>query len=156
MPFYVAAPTSTIDLALPDGDAIPIEERGAEEVLEVFGGEGVLSTYGMTECPIISLTTTRDPHDKRAHTEGRPNGTEIRVVRFDGSLAGPGEEGEIRVNGPQRTRGFVDARLDAEVIDDTVGALLKYQDDIERIRGSEAGRILEEVRAELAVSGAAE
>ncbi|HAA93802.1 MAG TPA: ATPase, partial [Rhodospirillaceae bacterium] len=46
--------------------------------------------------------------------------------------------------------------LDAEVIDDTVGALLKYQDDIERIRGSEAGKILEDVRAELAVSGAAE
>lgn len=46
--------------------------------------------------------------------------------------------------------------LDAEVIDDTVGALLKYQDDIERIRGSEAGKILDEVRAELAVSGATE
>ena len=46
--------------------------------------------------------------------------------------------------------------LDPDIISDTVGALLKYQDDIERIRGSEASKILEEVRAELAVSGAAE
>lgn len=32
LPFYVAAPCSTFDLALPDGAAIPIEERAAEEV----------------------------------------------------------------------------------------------------------------------------
>ena len=32
IPFYVACPLSTIDLELPDGAAIPIEERAAEEV----------------------------------------------------------------------------------------------------------------------------
>ncbi len=32
IPFYVAAPTSTIDLGTPTGDAIPIEERAPEEV----------------------------------------------------------------------------------------------------------------------------
>jgi methylthioribose-1-phosphate isomerase len=32
IPFYVACPLSTIDLAIPDGAAIPIEERAAEEV----------------------------------------------------------------------------------------------------------------------------
>ena len=32
IPFYVAAPVSTIDLATPDGDAIPIEERDQREV----------------------------------------------------------------------------------------------------------------------------
>ncbi len=37
VPFYVAAPLSTIDLATPDGAAIPIEERAAAEVTEVFG-----------------------------------------------------------------------------------------------------------------------
>ena len=37
IPFYVAAPVSTIDLATPSGDAIPIEERAAEEVVEVLG-----------------------------------------------------------------------------------------------------------------------
>jgi methylthioribose-1-phosphate isomerase len=33
VPFYVAAPLSTFDLAIPDGSQIPIEERPAEEVL---------------------------------------------------------------------------------------------------------------------------
>ena len=37
IPFYVAAPVSTIDFACPDGEAIPIEERGEEEVLEASG-----------------------------------------------------------------------------------------------------------------------
>lgn len=37
IPFYVAAPSSTFDLALPDGSAIPIEERLPEEVLSGFG-----------------------------------------------------------------------------------------------------------------------
>ena len=37
IPFYIAAPTSTIDLSLPDGDGIEIEERAPEEVTR-FGG----------------------------------------------------------------------------------------------------------------------
>ncbi len=39
--------------------------------------------------------------------------------------------------------------LDPSLVDDTLGALLKYQDDIARIKGSEAARILSEVRAEV-------
>ena len=37
VPFYVAAPTSTLDMSLATGDEIPIEERGAEEITEGFG-----------------------------------------------------------------------------------------------------------------------
>ncbi|MBM4342195.1 MAG: S-methyl-5-thioribose-1-phosphate isomerase [Deltaproteobacteria bacterium] len=37
IPFYIAAPTSTVDLQCPDGDHIPIEERGAEEVTDPQG-----------------------------------------------------------------------------------------------------------------------
>jgi len=37
VPFYVAAPTSTIDLAVATGDDIPIEERSADEVRSVRG-----------------------------------------------------------------------------------------------------------------------
>jgi methylthioribose-1-phosphate isomerase len=37
IPFYVAAPTSTIDLATPTGAAIPIEERDPDEVRRGFG-----------------------------------------------------------------------------------------------------------------------
>ncbi|HKA02563.1 MAG TPA: S-methyl-5-thioribose-1-phosphate isomerase [Candidatus Solibacter sp.] len=37
VPFYVAAPISTLDLTLASGDQIPIEERSAAEVTHVFG-----------------------------------------------------------------------------------------------------------------------
>ncbi len=37
IPFFVVAPTSTVDLRCPDGSRIPIEERSAQEVLEVAG-----------------------------------------------------------------------------------------------------------------------
>jgi len=37
IPFYVAAPTTTVDLACPDGTAIPIEERSPAEVLHFAG-----------------------------------------------------------------------------------------------------------------------
>lgn len=37
VPFYVAAPTSTVDLACPDGAAIPIENRDPREVTHVQG-----------------------------------------------------------------------------------------------------------------------
>jgi len=40
--------------------------------------------------------------------------------------------------------------LDSEAVDNTLGTLLKYQDDISKIRGSEAARILEQVKSELA------
>ena len=40
--------------------------------------------------------------------------------------------------------------LDPSVVDDTLGVLLKYQDDIAKVRGSEAAEILEKVNAELA------
>jgi methylthioribose-1-phosphate isomerase len=39
VPFYVAAPLSTIDLNTPDGSHIPIEERAAREVTHVGGAQ---------------------------------------------------------------------------------------------------------------------
>lgn len=37
IPFYVAAPLSSIDFSIPSGKDIPIEERGSEEVTHIFG-----------------------------------------------------------------------------------------------------------------------
>jgi methylthioribose-1-phosphate isomerase len=37
VPFYIAAPCSTVDPATPNGAAIPIEERAEEEVTSLFG-----------------------------------------------------------------------------------------------------------------------
>lgn len=40
--------------------------------------------------------------------------------------------------------------LDPDTINDTLGALLKYQDDIQKLQGSEAARLLDEVKRDLA------
>ena len=37
IPFYVVAPVSTFDLTLKSGDGIPIEERGRDEIIAIFG-----------------------------------------------------------------------------------------------------------------------
>lgn len=47
VPFYVAAPVSTIDFACPDGAAIPIEEREAEEL--------GIHALGLADCPVRNL-----------------------------------------------------------------------------------------------------
>ena len=46
IPFYVAAPSSTFDLSLADGNAIPIEERPAQEIICGFGKE--TAPHGVT------------------------------------------------------------------------------------------------------------
>jgi hypothetical protein len=39
--------------------------------------------------------------------------------------------------------------LTPDAINDTLGVILKYQDDIQRLQGSEAQRLLDQVKAEL-------
>ena len=58
IPFYVAAPWSTIDLATPDGDAIPIEERAAVEVTHHGGKQ--LTPNGVGICnPAFDVTPAK-------------------------------------------------------------------------------------------------
>jgi acyl-CoA synthetase (AMP-forming)/AMP-acid ligase II len=104
--------------ALPGGGA-PKPPALHAECKAWLGGVGIVSGYGLTECPIISMNSVRDPDAKLAHTEGRANPPElrIRVVRSDGSDTAPGEDGELRVRGPQLCRGYLDASLDAEAFD---------------------------------------
>jgi hypothetical protein len=44
-------------------------------------------------------------------------------------------------------------QLDPQTINDTLGTLLKYQDDIARIQGSEAAKILAEVKRDPVAAG---
>jgi acyl-CoA synthetase (AMP-forming)/AMP-acid ligase II len=89
------------------------------EVKDELGGVGIVSGYGLTEVPILAMATIHDPDQKLADTEGRASpGIEIKVVKLDGTLAGPGEEGEIRARGPNTMLGYVDASLDAMAFDD--------------------------------------
>lgn len=55
LPFYVAAPTQTIDLSLADGSKIPIEERNALEVRE-FAGRCVTVPHVKVENPAFDVT----------------------------------------------------------------------------------------------------
>ena len=45
--------------------------------------------------------------------------------------------------------------LNPDTINNTLGTLLKYQDDIEKIRGSEASRILADIKGEMLIAGTA-
>jgi methylthioribose-1-phosphate isomerase len=58
IPFYVAAPLSTIDLVCPDGTAIPIEERNAREVTHV-GGSQLAATGALIWNPAFDVTPHR-------------------------------------------------------------------------------------------------
>ena len=55
IPFYVAAPTSTIDPATPDGDGIPIEERPSEEVTHI-GGRRIAAAGVKVFAPAFDVT----------------------------------------------------------------------------------------------------
>lgn len=82
VPFYIAAPTSTIDLTLSDGGAIPIEERSPDEVREV-GGRLVTVPYVEVRNPAFDVTPAayitavvtergvhRPPYDKSLRSPG--------------------------------------------------------------------------------------
>ncbi len=136
-----------------------------------------LGTIKAETPPIVIITSnrTREVHDalKRRclyHWVGypdatrelaiikakRPNASEAlskEVVAFVQALRG----GDIyKVPGVAETLDWVSAlheldciSLDPQVVNDTLGVLLKYQDDIARMEGSGAKRILDQVRDEL-------
>jgi methylthioribose-1-phosphate isomerase len=58
VPFYVAAPLSTLDLTLSSGDLIPIEQRAASEVTHVFG-HAVAPAGATVENPAFDVTPAR-------------------------------------------------------------------------------------------------
>ena len=90
------------------GGAAPKPPQLHHDLKKEIGGVGIVSGYGLTECPIISMASVRDPDDKLAHTEGRATpGVELRQV-----------DGEIRVKAPQLCKGYLDESLNAEAFDE--------------------------------------
>ena len=58
IPFYVAAPWSTVDMATPEGDHIPIEQRSAREVTHLAGRQ--IAPHGIkVENPAFDVTPHR-------------------------------------------------------------------------------------------------
>ena len=78
------------------------------DLMAEMGGVGILSGYGLTEAPILTLVDVRrqrrgqGQHRGPRHARGRP----ALVSMADGSICGPGEEGEIRAKAPQLMRGL--------------------------------------------------
>jgi cyclohexanecarboxylate-CoA ligase len=73
----------------------------------------------MTEIPMIAMGSPHDTDEQLANTEGKPVlGAEVRIVAEDGAVAGPGEEGEVRVRGPVVCVGYTDPAATAAAYDD--------------------------------------
>ncbi|MEY2568434.1 MAG: cyclohexanecarboxylate-CoA ligase [Actinomycetota bacterium] len=89
------------------GGAAPKPPQLHKDLKAEVGGVGIVSGYGLTECPILSMASVNDPDDKLANTEGRVTpGVDLRLV-----------EGEIRVKAPQLFKGYLDESLNADAFD---------------------------------------
>jgi methylthioribose-1-phosphate isomerase len=98
IPFYVAAPLSSIDFSIASGDLIPIEERGGDEVTHIFGTcriapEGVKVrnlAFDVTPARYVSAIITERgafrPGDIRelAHP-----GADVEKLRVTAAMKGP-------------------------------------------------------------------
>ncbi len=139
-----------------------------------------LGTIRADEPPIVIVTSnrTREIHDalKRRclyHWVDYPSAErELEILRARAPHAHEALSAEIvrfvqalrkmdlfKLPGVAETIDWADAltqldalALDPAVVNDTLGVLLKYQDDIARIQGSEAARILDQVKTELAAA----
>ncbi len=79
---------------------------------------GIFSGYGLTEAPILTMSGVANSDEDLANTEGSAMpGVVLKLIKEDGTLAGPGEEGEIRARAPQLMKGYVDSELDDEAFD---------------------------------------
>jgi acyl-CoA synthetase (AMP-forming)/AMP-acid ligase II len=105
-------------LRLMSGGGAPKPPEVHYEVQREVGGRGTVHGYGMTEVPMIAQGSPHDTDEQLANTDGAPVvGADVRIVKLDGSPAGPDEEGEIRVKGPMVFRGYTDPALNAEAFD---------------------------------------
>ena len=74
--------------------------------------------WGMTEFPTTTIAGENDPLERRAYTDGRiAEAVECETVDLERNPLPCGREGELRVRGPERMVGYVDARRTEEVVD---------------------------------------
>jgi methylthioribose-1-phosphate isomerase len=114
IPFYVAAPWSTIDVSIPDGSHIPIEERAAREVTHVgsnqLAPEGAAirnPAFDVTPHKYITAIVTdrgvlRPPFDESLQRE-RDRVSHTDAGRQTNTSAAPGEAAWSG-NTPEHTR----------------------------------------------------
>ena len=100
------------------GGGAPTPAEVARMAREVLGVRGIVSSWGLTEFPVATYAAPDAPVEVLDHTTGRAvPGVEVRVVGDDERKRAVGEEGELRLRGPQCFLGYVDAALDADAFD---------------------------------------
>jgi acyl-CoA synthetase (AMP-forming)/AMP-acid ligase II len=88
------------------------------DIKNELGGAGIISGYGLTETPILTMASLDDSDEALANTEGSAmRAVRLRVVTLDGKEGGIDEEGEIRAKAPQMMKGYLDSSLDAAAFD---------------------------------------
>jgi acyl-CoA synthetase (AMP-forming)/AMP-acid ligase II len=96
----------------------PITAELGRQVRETFSVPGIANAWGLTEFPVVTSPAPDADADVLDHTVGPPvPGVSVRVVGDDELEVKPGEEGELRLKGPQCFLGYVDESLDAAAFD---------------------------------------
>ncbi len=81
-------------------------------------GVRLVHGYGMTEVPMMAMGSPHDTDEQLAYTDGKPVvGAEIRIVKEDGTVAAPDEEGEVRLRGPVVCVGYTDPAANEAAFD---------------------------------------
>lgn len=99
---------SSVRLLILSGEPSPPEL--VYRVKESFPNATLAASYGLTETAgFFTFTRPKDPLEIVAHTEGAPgHGFEMKVLRDDGSWAGPDEIGELLVRGDSTISTYLD------------------------------------------------
>ena len=88
-------------------------------VRDELGGRGIVSSWGLTEAPLVTHGTLTDTDEQLDESEGRPSpGVQVRAVDLEGRVCGPDEVGELRLKAPQMFAGYLDSALNAAAFDD--------------------------------------
>jgi acyl-CoA synthetase (AMP-forming)/AMP-acid ligase II len=81
-------------------------------------GTTICHSYGMTECPALTLAPVTSTDEQLAYADGAPrDDLQVRIVDRDGRTVPAGSEGEIRVKGKGIFLGYTDSSLDTEAFD---------------------------------------
>jgi acyl-CoA synthetase (AMP-forming)/AMP-acid ligase II len=90
-----------------------------ERVKRELGGAGIVSGWGLTEAPVLTMGRPGDRERQLSETEGSPlPGVQLRTASSDGRTCRAREQGEIRARAPQTMFGYVDPSLTAGAFDD--------------------------------------
>jgi acyl-CoA synthetase (AMP-forming)/AMP-acid ligase II len=96
----------------------PITAELGRQMRETFGVAGIANAWGLTEFPCATSPSLTAAPEVLDHTVGPPvPGVSVRVVDNREIELPVGQEGELRLKGPQCFLGYADATLDAGAFD---------------------------------------